>query len=54
LDIRTRREGRGGRGRLSSDRIGFAESRRPGVLVVDDERHVVDFLAMGLEGQGWT
>lgn len=28
------------------------ESRRPRVLVVDDERHIVDFVAMGLEGRG--
>jgi DNA-binding response OmpR family regulator len=28
------------------------ESRRPRVLVVDDERHIVDLVAMGLEGRG--
>src|SRR5215210_3665296 len=28
------------------------ESRQPRVLVVDDERHIVDFIAMGLEGRG--
>jgi DNA-binding response OmpR family regulator len=28
------------------------EDRRPRVLVVDDERHIVDFLSMGLEGRG--
>lgn len=28
------------------------EDRRPRVLVVDDERHIVDFVAMGLEGRG--
>src|SRR5215210_1284539 len=28
------------------------ESRRPRILVVDDERHIVDFVAMGLEGRG--
>jgi two-component system, OmpR family, response regulator MprA len=28
------------------------EDQRPRVLVVDDERHIVDFVAMGLEGRG--
>jgi two-component system response regulator MprA len=28
------------------------EERRPRVLVVDDERHIVDFVTMGLEGRG--
>jgi two-component system, OmpR family, response regulator MprA len=28
------------------------EARRPRVLVVDDERHIVDFVVMGLEGRG--
>jgi two-component system, OmpR family, response regulator MprA len=28
------------------------EDRRPRVLVVDDERHIVDFVSMGLEGRG--
>jgi DNA-binding response OmpR family regulator len=28
------------------------EDRRPRVLVVDDEQHIVDFVAMGLEGRG--
>lgn len=28
------------------------ENRRSRVLVVDDERHIVDFVAMGLEGRG--
>jgi DNA-binding response OmpR family regulator len=28
------------------------EGRRPRVLVVDDERHIVDFVVMGLEGRG--
>jgi two-component system, OmpR family, response regulator MprA len=28
------------------------EGRRPRVLVVDDERHIVDLVAMGLEGRG--
>src|SRR3954462_13270026 len=28
------------------------EDRRPRVLVVDDERHIVDFVTMGLEGRG--
>ena len=28
------------------------ENRLPRVLVVDDERHIVDFVAMGLEGRG--
>jgi hypothetical protein len=28
------------------------KERRPRVLVVDDERHIVDFLAMGLKGRG--
>jgi len=28
------------------------ENRRPRVLVVDDERHIVDLVAMGLEGRG--
>ncbi|MBV9454111.1 MAG: response regulator transcription factor [Rubrobacter sp.] len=28
------------------------ESRRPRVLVVDDERHIVDLVSMGLEGRG--
>lgn len=28
------------------------EDRRPRVLVVDDERHIVDFVVMGLEGRG--
>ncbi len=28
------------------------ESRRPRVLVVDDERHIVDFVTLGLEGRG--
>ena len=32
--------------------IGPMESRRPRVLVVDDERHIVDFVVMGLEGRG--
>ena len=32
--------------------IGSMEDRRPRVLVVDDERHIVDFVAMGLEGRG--
>jgi two-component system, OmpR family, response regulator MprA len=40
---------------VQSDTIGCMESmegRRPRVLVVDDERHIVDFVAMGLEGRG--
>lgn len=28
------------------------DDRRPRVLVVDDERHIVDFVTMGLEGRG--
>jgi two-component system OmpR family response regulator len=28
------------------------KERRPRILVVDDERHIVDFLAMGLKGRG--
>ena len=28
------------------------EGRRPRVLAVDDERHIVDFVTMGLEGRG--
>ncbi|MBD0358697.1 MAG: response regulator transcription factor [Rubrobacter sp.] len=28
------------------------EGRRPRVLVVDDEQHIVDFVIMGLEGRG--
>jgi len=28
------------------------EARRPRVLIVDDERHIVDFVVMGLEGRG--
>lgn len=28
------------------------ESRNPRVLVVDDERHIVEFVTMGLEGRG--
>jgi two-component system, OmpR family, response regulator MprA len=28
------------------------EERRPRVLVVDDERHIVDFVTVGLEGRG--
>jgi DNA-binding response OmpR family regulator len=28
------------------------EEQRPRVLVVDDERHIVDFVSMGLEGRG--
>ena len=38
-----------------SDTIGSMESiesRRPRVLVVDDERHIIDFVTMGLEGRG--
>ena len=34
------------------DRDVYTEDRRPRVLVVDDERHIVDFLTMGLEGRG--
>ena len=30
------------------------EDRSPRVLVVDDERHIVEFVAMGLEGRGMT
>ena len=54
---RPRRAGSGGApeplsGRPPSDRIGFMEAQRPRVLVVDDERHIVDFVAMGLKGRG--
>ena len=32
--------------------MALMESRRPRVLVVDDERHIVDLVGMGLEGRG--
>lgn len=32
--------------------MGVMEDQRPRVLVVDDEQHIVDFVAMGLEGRG--
>jgi two-component system response regulator MprA len=34
--------------------IPVMESRNPRVLVVDDERHIVEFVTMGLEGRGMS